>query len=514
MTYLRMSGITKHFPGVTANDHIDFLVERGEIHALVGENGAGKSTLMSILYGMEHADAGQIFLEERPVSISNPQDAIRLGIGMVHQHFQLVPSLTVAQNVALGYEPRRGPFVDRQRMIERVRDLSTRFGLHIDPLARVADLSVGVQQRIEILKLLYRDAKLLILDEPSAVLTPQEVEDLFNVLRRLVADGCTAIFITHKLREVMTICQRATVLRRGKVVGTVNVAESTPETIARMMVGHEVEHVERSAGRQPGGARLVVRDLDATDDRGLPALRGIDLAVRAGEIVGLAGVEGNGQRELLETLIGLRPASRGDVIIDGKIVTHLRDRQRRECGLALIPEDRSRQGLSRPSSIEENLIATRYYARPLSQRGILDLHETKRLTQRLMQAFDIRAQSEQTKVGALSGGNAQKVVVARELAEQPHVLIGAQPTRGLDVAAARFVHQELLRLRDAGTAILLVSADLDELLALSDRLVVIFEGRLVGELAAETATRERLGMLMAGHTNAPQQAQKDVIHVD
>jgi general nucleoside transport system ATP-binding protein len=435
MAYLRMSGITRRFPGVTANDHIDLNVERGEIHALVGENGAGKSTLMSILYGMERADAGQIFLEERPVSIASPQDAIRLGIGLVHQHFQLVPSLTVAQNVALGYEPRRGPFVDRRRMIERVRDLSARFGLQIDPLARVADLSVGVQQRIEILKLLYRDARLLILDEPSAVLTPQEVEDLFKVLRRLVAEGCTAIFITHKLREVMAICQRATVLRRGKVVGTVNVADSTPETIARMMVGHEVEHIRRSAAQQPGEDRLIVRDLDADDDRGLPALRAINLTVRAGEIVGLAGVEGNGQRELLETLVGLRPASRGDVILDGKVVTHLKDRQRREAGLAIVPEDRSRQGLSRPSSIEENLIATRYYRRPLSRRGLLDLREVRRLARRLVEQYDIRAQSADTKVNTLSGGNAQKVVIARELAEQPRVLIGAQPTRGLDVAA-------------------------------------------------------------------------------
>jgi general nucleoside transport system ATP-binding protein len=504
MTYLRMSAITKRFPGVIANDNVDFAVQRSEIHALVGENGAGKSTLMSILYGMEHADTGRIFLDERPVSISNPQEAIRLGIGMVHQHFQLVPPLTVAQNVALGYEPRRGPFVDRRRMIEQVRELSTHFGLQVDPLARVADLSVGVQQRIEILKLLYRDARLLILDEPSAVLTPQEVEDLFKVLRRLVEEGCTAIFITHKLHEVMAICQRATILRHGKVVGTVNVADSTPETIARMMVGHEVEHVRRSDIHQPGEARLMVRDLDARDDRGLAALRRIDLSVGAGEIVGLAGVEGNGQQELLEVLVGLRPVTRGDIILDGKIVTHLTDRQRRERGLAIIPEDRSRQGLSRQSSIEENLIATRYYKRPLSQRGIFDLREMRQMARRLIEAFDIRAQSANTKAGTLSGGNAQKLVIARELAEQPLVLIGAQPTRGLDVAAARFVHQELLRLRDAGTAILLVSADLDELLALSDRFAVIFEGRLVGELTAETASRERLGMLMAGHDEAAQ----------
>ncbi len=504
MTYLRMVGITKTFPGVIANDHVDFSVEQGEIHALVGENGAGKSTLMSILYGMEHADAGQILLEDRPVPISHPQDAIRLGIGMVHQHFQLVPSLTVAENVTLGYEPRRGPFVDRRKMIERVQDLSTRFGLQIGPQARVADLSVGVQQRIEILKLLYRDARLLILDEPSAVLTPQEVEDLFKVLRRLVAEGCTAIFITHKLREVMAICQRATILRHGKVVATLNVADSTPEEIARLMVGHEVEHVRRSAEHEPGEVRLVVRDLDALDDRGLPALRGINLTVQAGEIVGLAGVEGNGQRELLEALVGLRLACRGDVVLDGKVITHLKDRQRRECGLAIIPEDRSHEGLSRPSSILENLIATRYYANPFSRYGILNFGAMRQLARRLIGQFDIRAPGEDTPISTLSGGNAQKVVIARELADQPRVLIGAQPTRGLDVAAAHFVHQELLRLRDAGTALLLVSADLDELLALSDRFMVIFEGRLIGEMTAEEATRERLGMLMGGHAPGSQ----------
>lgn len=500
MPYLRMEHITKTFPGITANDDVTFAVERGEIHALVGENGAGKSTLMNILYGIHQPDSGRIYLEDRPVSIANPQAAIRLGIGMVHQHFQLVPSLTVAENVALGYEPRRGPFVHRERMIARVRDLSARFGLQIDPLARVADLSVGQQQRVEILKLLYRDARLLIMDEPSAVLTPQEVIDLFGVLRRLVDEGCTAIFITHKLPEVMAICQRATVLQRGRVTGTVAVAETSPQAIAQMMVGHELETVRRATAREPGAARLTVRELDVRDDRGLPALQGVSFSVHAGEIVGLAGVEGNGQRELIEALVGLRAVEKGDIILGGEVVTRKRNRERRALGLAIIPEDRQREGLSLPSTIQDNLIATRYHASPLSRFGVLAGGQIRQFAGRLMGEFDIRARNAGTVVGTLSGGNAQKVVVARELAHRPDVLIGAQPTRGLDVAAAGFVHRQLLSLRDAGTGILLISADLDELLAIADRFLVIFGGRIIGALDAEAASRERLGMLMAGRT--------------
>jgi ABC-type uncharacterized transport system ATPase subunit len=503
MTYLRMVSITKTFPGVIANDHIDFNVEQGELHALVGENGAGKSTLMNILYGMEQADSGRIYLDDHLVTIPHPQAAIRLGIGMVHQHFQLVPSLSVAENVALGYEPHHGPFVNRERMITQVRDLSARFGLHVDPLIRVGDLSVGEQQRVEILKLLYRDAHLLILDEPSAVLTPQEVQDLFAVLRRLVTEGRTAIFITHKLNEVMAICQRATILRRGKAVGTVAIADTNPEEIARMMVGHEIVSAARPSRRAVAESpKLVVRGLDVADDRGLPALRRIDLALHAGEIVGLAGVEGNGQRELIEALVGLRKSEHGDILLGNQNVTYLRNRQRRELGLAVIPEDRTHQGLSRSSSIMENLVATRYYTARFSRFGWLAVGEIGRFANRLMSQFDIRAQNRGTLASTLSGGNAQKVVVAREIAECPQVLIAAQPTRGLDIGAAAFVHQELFRLRDEGTAVLIFSADLDEILTVSDRILVIFEGRIVGELSAEEATPERLGMLMVGRLQA------------
>jgi ABC-type uncharacterized transport system ATPase subunit len=503
MAYLEMTGITKFFPGVVANDNINFAVDEGEIHALVGENGAGKSTLMKILYGMEKLDAGQIMLNNQPVSIPSPQAAIRLGIDMVHQHFQLVPSLTVAENVTLGYEPHRGPFVDRQAMGERVRELSERFGLKVDPAARVADLSVGVQQRVEILKLLYRDAHLLILDEPSAVLTPQEVEDLFEVLRRLIAEGRTAIFITHKLREVMAICQRATVLRAGKVVGTLTVADTQPEAIAQMMVGRDLEMPTRPASQATAATpRLIVRDLHADDDRGLPTVRGMSFTVHAGEIVGLAGVEGNGQRELIETLVGLRSPKQGDIVLDDALITHERNRQRRARGMAIIPEDRNRQGLSPQSTLTENIAATRYYRPPFSNWGILVPARLRQFTQTAIQQFDIRVRGPNVRVKTLSGGNAQKVVVARELAEPPNVLIAAQPTRGLDVGATQFVHEELLRLRGAGTAILLISADLDELLAISDRFLVIFEGRLMAELLPAEATRERLGMLMAGRTGS------------
>lgn len=375
MTFLSMRGITKRFPGVLANDHIDLEVSRGEIHALVGENGAGKSTLMKILYGLEQPDSGTIVLDDARVEIPNPHAAIQLGIGMVHQHFQLVPSLTVAENVALGHEIRSGLFVRQNAIIERVAELSQTFGLKVDPRQRVEDLSVGVRQRVEILKLLYCDARLLILDEPTAVLTPQEVDDLFEVIQRLVSEGRTAIFITHKLHEVKTICSRATVLNRGRVVGTVSVAETSPREIARMMVGSDVETIRRTPNQSAGDDRLVVQDLSVRDERGLPALRQVSFRVRSGEIVGVVGVEGNGQHELLEVLIGLRRAQSGVIRIGEQEITSAPARERRERGLALIPEDRNAEGLSRDQTIWENLISTRYYTPAHSTRGVLHLRQ-------------------------------------------------------------------------------------------------------------------------------------------
>lgn len=498
MAYLEMRGITKEFPGVIANAEVDFQVEQGEIHALVGENGAGKSTLMNILYGIYTPDKGEIFLDGQPVKIPNPQAAIRRGIGMVHQHFQLVPSLTVAENVALGYEPRRKLFIDDKQMIDRVQTLSKNFGLRVDPLERVADLSVGEQQRVEILKLLYRDARLLIFDEPTAVLTPQETRELFQVMRRLVAEGRTAVFITHKLDEIMTVCRRATVLRRGKVVGRVEVTRSSPAEIARLMVGRDVETVQRTAKRRPGPATLVLEHLDANDERGLPALRQVSFSVHGGEILGLAGVEGNGQRELAEVLVGNRKAESGRIILKGQIITTLSGRKRRELDMAFIPEDRNGQGVSSQMTIWENNIANSYYRPPVSKWKWLNIKYAREAARRLIKEFDIRTRDETTVVGTLSGGNAQKVIIARELAHIPAVLIAAQPTRGLDIGAARFVHEQLLKLRDAGVAVLLISADLDELLALSDRIAVIYEGRIQKTMPNEQATREELGLLMAG----------------
>lgn len=500
MTYLSMQGITKYYPGVVANNAVKFEVEQGEIHALVGENGAGKSTLMKILYGLEQPDAGQVAFDGQQVSIPNPYAAIRMGIGMVHQHFQLIPSLTVGENIALGFETRKGLFVDQKTVNERVQALSQQYGLAVDPTQRVADLSVGIRQRVEILKMLYRDARLLILDEPSAVLTPQEVDTLFDVIQNLVQQGCTAIFITHKLREVMAICQRATILRRGEVVGTLKVAETTPAEIARMMVGSDVDTVQLTSESHPGPLQLQLEKISAEDDRRLPVLKGINLSIHGGEIVGLAGVEGNGQHELLEVLIGLRKLRAGTITIGDTNVTAFDGRKRREHGLSLIPEDRNHEGLSNDLTIWENMAVTRYYRAPQSQGSVMRIGRLKDAARDLMKRFDVRATSHDTVVGTLSGGNAQKVVIARELAETPRALIAAQPTRGLDIGAARFVHEQLVDLRNQGVGILLISADLDELLAVCDRLVVLFEGRIVGSLRRQDATREQLGLLMAGRT--------------
>ena len=508
--YLELRRISKSYPGVLANDAVDLSVEAGEVHALVGENGAGKSTLMRILYGLEHADGGEILLEGRPVQIPNPHAAIAHGIGMVHQHFQLIPPLSVAENVALGLEPTHNGLIDRAALIERVGEISQQFGLEVDPTQRVQDLSVGIRQRVEILKLLYREARLLILDEPSAVLTPQEVESLFEVIQRLAAEGRTTIFITHKLREVMAICQRATVLRRGRVVGVLHVADTSPAEIARLMVGTDVEPIRRQEEAQPAALELRLDSLSALDDRGLQALSDVSLDVYGGEIVGLAGVAGNGQQELLEVLIGLRQLTAGKIWLGDTDCTQLAGRQRRERGLAIIPEDRKLEGLSDALNIWENLVSTRYYRSPQSHYGFMHIGQIRDHAAALMRQFDVRASGPNIQLGTLSGGNAQKAVIARELALQPRALIAAQPTRGLDVGAARYVHEQLLALRAAGLAILLISADLDELLSLSDRFLTLFEGRIVGELSAEEATRTKLGLLMAGHS-LEEEKEKEVL---
>ena len=501
MAYLEMRGITKEFPGVLANDHIDFSVEKGTIHALVGENGAGKSTLMRILYGLYRPDGGEIYLDGRKADIHNPQDAIRLGIGMVHQEFQLVPSLTVAENIALGNEPRKNIWVDRNAENERVLELSKRFGLQVEPDVPVREVPVGVQQRVEILKLLYRKARLLILDEPTAVLTPQEVEGLFDVLKRLVAQEHTIIFITHKLGEVMSICDKATVLRHGKLIGTVNVADSSRTELARMMVGEDFERTIPE--RQPAGqeAKLILENVSALDDRGLPALQDISLQVNAGEVVGIAGVEGNGQSELVEVLAGLHDYD-GRISLAGIDQKAGSTRMRRESGMAIIPESRKTQGLNLLGKVSENLIANKYYQQPYSNKaGILSWKRITNLAAELMQKYDVRAEGPDAVAGTLSGGNAQKIIIARELSSKPVTLIAAHPTRGLDIAATQFVHQEIMHMRAEKVAVLIISADLDELLTLSDRILVLFEGKIVGEVDPKTVTHAQLGLLMAGITD-------------
>jgi len=501
---VEMRNITVTFPGVVANDNVSIDVYPGEILALLGENGAGKTTLMNVLYGLYRPDRGEIRLRGEPVSIRDPNDAIRLGLGMVHQHFMLVPPFTVAENIVLGTEPvGAGGVLDMARAVRDVKDLSAKYGLAVDPGARVENISVGMQQRVEILKALYRGAEVLILDEPTAVLTPQEVDELAGIMRNLASQGKSIIFITHKLKEVMAISDRVTVLRRGRVVGTVPTRETTPEDLARMMVGRDVV---LSVGKGPakiGDVVLRVEDIHVKSARGLPALRGVSFEVRAGEIVGIAGIEGNGQSELVEVLTGLRKVSSGRITVGGIDITNRPPRDVITIGVGHIPEDRQRRGLILSFSIAENLILERYH-RPPFARGInLDFRAVRAYARKLISEFDVRTPSENVRVGALSGGNQQKVIVARELSLEPRLLIASQPTRGLDVGAIEFVHKRLVSQRDEGKAILLVSLELDEIMSLSDRILVLYEGRIVGSMKAEEATEEEIGLLMAGGRRGP-----------
>ncbi|NPA26082.1 MAG: ABC transporter ATP-binding protein [Chloroflexi bacterium] len=495
---VEMRGIVKRFPGVIANDHVDFDVMPGEVHALLGENGAGKSTLMKILYGMYRPDAGEIWVRGQRVEFRSPMDAIRHGIGMVHQHFMLVETLTVAENVALGLPSSRGVLTDLDRVAARLRALGEQYGLQVDPEAYIWQLSVGQQQRVEILKVLYRGASLLILDEPTAVLTPQEVRDLFRILRQMVAQGHSVVFISHKLHEVLAISDRITVLRDGRKVGTVRAAETTKEELARWMVGREVTFRPAKTKTTLGPVLLAVEDVHADSDRGTPALRGVTLRVRGGEILGLAGVSGNGQKELAEVIAGLRPATRGRVQLLGQDVTAKRPDERADMGFAYIPEERMREGVIKQFSVAENVILRDHFKPPFARRGVLQPKAIAAYTDRLIQAYQIKTPSRETPVQNLSGGNIQKVVLARELSRSPKVILAAQPTRGLDIGATEYVHAQLLAQREAGAAILLISEDLDEILALADRIAVIYEGRIMGELPAAEADPEQLGLWMAG----------------
>jgi general nucleoside transport system ATP-binding protein len=494
---LELKGITKRFPGIVANDHVDFALAPGEVHALLGENGAGKSTLMNILYGLYHPDEGEILLRGKAARIHSPREAIDLGIGMVHQHFMLIPVMSVAENIVLAAEPHNGPFLDTDSAEARVAQLSKQFGLAVRPEARIESISVGMQQRVEILKALYRGAEILILDEPTAVLTPQEAKELFEIIESLKAEGKSIIFISHKLNEVLEIADRITVLRRGKTIDTVPREGATEAGLARLMVGREVLLRVEKAPAEPKETLLQVDDLHVLDERGLETCRGLSFEVHAGEIVGMAGVDGNGQSELIDALTGLRHPETGRILVAGKDLTSRSSRETLDAGVGHIPEDRQARGLVLDFTLAENLALHDYRLEPDSRYGWLFPRRMVARARRLLKEFDVRGGGPQTLASALSGGNQQKVVVAREVARNPRVLIAAQPTRGLDVGAIEFVHRRLVEERDEGRAILLVSFELEEILSLSDRILVIYEGRMVAEYSPDVS-EEEIGIAMTG----------------
>jgi ABC-type uncharacterized transport system ATPase subunit len=502
---LEMHGITKRYPGVVANDHIDLDVRPGEIHALLGENGAGKSTLMNVLYGLAVPDEGEILLDGKVVTISGPSDAIDRGISMVHQHFMLVPVLTVAENIQLGDELTRRGFIDRAEASRRIRELGQRFGFEIDPDERVGRLSVGWQQRVEILKALFRDARILVLDEPTAVLTPQETKEIFVVLRRLADEGHSIIFISHKLYEVLEIADRITVIRRGRVVGSRIPSETNEEDLAQLMVGRDVELVVDRGESHPGEPVLAVSNLAVKNDRGREVVHEVSFEVRAGEIFGIAGVAGNGQDELVEAITGLRRAAGGSITLGGDDVTAEGIRQLHERGMSFVPADRHRFGLVLSYPLTDNLVLTDYYNAPYAKGLVRDERAIRARAKEAIEQFDVRTPSPNVTAGTLSGGNQQKLVVAREFDRDLKILVLDQPTRGLDIGSIEFIHRQTIGKRDAGTAVLLVSAELDEVLELSDRIAVMFRGRLVATLDGPTADKENVGLLMAtgGRAEAP-----------
>jgi simple sugar transport system ATP-binding protein len=510
---LEARNITKRFPGVIANNKVSLKLHKGEILALLGENGAGKSTLMNILYGLYHQDEGQIFVKGQEVKVSNPHESIALGVGMVHQHFQLIPVMTVTENVMLGTEVTRGGvFLDRQKAAEQIRAISQRYGLHVDPEALIADLPVGAQQRVEIIKALYRKADILILDEPTAVLTPQEADDLAEIMRELVRQGTSIIFITHKLREVLAIADRIMVLRLGNVVGEADPHTATEASLAAMMVGREVLLQVDKAPASPGEVVLSIDNLRVLDDREHMAVDGVTLAVRAGEIVGVAGVQGNGQTELVEAITGLRPSASGRVRIGGQDVTAALPRAITELGTAHIPEDRQHDGLVTSYPLLDNAVLVTYYLPPFARGILTDEQAILAHTEKCIREFDVRTPSPRVTAGALSGGNQQKLIVAREFSRPLKLLIAAQPTRGIDVGSIEFIHKQIVRKRDEGTAVLVVSAELDEVLSLADRLAVMYHGKIVAVVKNGELSREELGLLMAGATLAETKQSVEVPH--
>ena len=499
---IEMKGITKYFASthVHANNQVDFSVEHGEIHALVGENGAGKTTLMNILYGLIQPDSGEILIDSQKIRIDNPDDAIKHGIGMVHQHFKLVPSFTVAQNILLGIEPDKAGFLRQQKENDLVDQLAKKYNLPVNPMARIRDLPVSMQQRVEILKVLERNAKILILDEPTAVLTPQEVNELITVIRKLSKQGYTIIFITHKLIEVMSVADRVSVMRGGKMMGTKKVSETSIPELARMMVGREVLLRVNKKKMSRGEVVLDVRDISIADVNGLAAISHVSFQVHKGEIVGIAGVSGNGQTELVEAIAGMSNLDGGEILFKGRTINDVSVGERRDMGMAHIPEDRMVVGLNLQTTLDENLIVSRYDHSEFSRYGFLLMKTISEFAEKVVRAFSIAAARPGEGISMLSGGNLQKVVVGRELAGDPAFIIANQPTRGLDVGSIEFVHKTLVEERDKGAGVLLVSVELDEVMALSDRILVLYRGRIQGELDAATATEEKVGILMAGGT--------------
>ncbi len=509
-TAVRLHGITKEFPGVVANDDVDLSVERGTVHALLGENGAGKTTLMNVLYGLYEPTAGRIVVDGTERSFDSPRDAIDAGVGMIHQHFMLVGPMTVAENIVLGYEPRKwgGLAVDRAAATREVRDLTDRFGFDVDPDTTVADLSVGVRQRVEILKSLYRGADVLVLDEPTAVLTPQEVDDLYDVMAELTAAGKTIIFITHKLGEAMHAADEITVLRDGRTVGTVDVEETTREELATLMVGREVVMDLDPTPPNPGEEVLRVDDLTVETDRGVEAVSGVSFSVREGEILGIAGVDGNGQSELVEAVTGVRQPDAGRLTFDGQDCTDDSRRERIDSGMAYVPADRQESGLVLPFDLVSNGILGSQHARPFANGGRLDWDAARDHADDVVSTFDVRPGDVDVSAGSLSGGNQQKFVVGREFERDPRLLVAAQPTRGVDVGATEFIRSRLLSIRDDGAGVVLVSSKLDEVQALADRLGVMYEGELMAVVDPATVTEEDLGLLMAGEYPAGMEADE------
>lgn len=495
---IEMLNIRKEFPGIVANDNVTLQVKKAEIHALLGENGAGKSTLMNVLFGLYQPEKGEIKVKGKTVNITNPNIANDLGIGMVHQHFMLVDTFTVTQNIILGSEPTKGGRINIKQAEQKVQELSDRYGLQVDPSAKIRDISVGMQQRVEILKTLYRGAEVLIFDEPTAVLTPQEIDELIDIMHSLTREGKSIILITHKLKEIMQVCDRCTVIRKGEGIGTVNVSETNVNELASLMVGREVSFTTQKTKSIPRETVLNIKELRVKDTRHAEMVKGLNLEVKAGEIVGIAGVDGNGQSELIEAITGLRKTDSGKIFLNNKEITNLNSRKVTESGVAHIPQDRHKFGLVLDFPIGENMVLQTYYKKPFANKGVLSFKNIYEYANKLIQEYDVRTPSEYTKARALSGGNQQKAIIGREIDRSPDLLIAAQPTRGLDVGAIEFIHKKLIEERDKGRAVLLLSFELDEILNVSDRIAVMFDGKIVANVKPEETNEQELGLLMAG----------------